>query len=372
MHRLVLMFAVLLTAGTASAQVVSSQPVEDLRKNARVHVGPFYFTPTVQLRDVGIDGNVFNGPDDPKSDVMFNLSPRTELWVPIARRALFSATGAADLVWYAKYRSERSVDPQLTGRVDVYLHRLTLFARNAYVNTRQRFNAEVDLRARHLENTTSAGASYRVSPKLSVEVAGRLAITRFDADAVFLGSNLRDTLNHTTTGVNVTARHRVTPLTTVVLDLERSGDRFPYDSHRNTDTLRILPGVEFKPRALIRGSAHVGFRRFTPADASALSGYSGLVAEYSGAIRIAWSVKSKRFSQAAEKRARSRSCGMAAPRSESLISFVTATLMAPRIGWFLMLLRIGVDIDGVLMRPNARQVEPSDRVAEAARLSPPA
>jgi hypothetical protein len=40
-----------------------------------------------------------------------------------------------------------------------------------------------------------------------------------------------------------------------------------------------MPGVEFKPRALVAGRAYVGYRRFTPADAAALPGFRGLVAD---------------------------------------------------------------------------------------------
>jgi hypothetical protein len=40
-----------------------------------------------------------------------------------------------------------------------------------------------------------------------------------------------------------------------------------------------MPGVEFKPRALISGSAYVGYRRFTPEAAGALPEFSGLVAQ---------------------------------------------------------------------------------------------
>jgi hypothetical protein len=38
-----------------------------------------------------------------------------------------------------------------------------------------------------------------------------------------------------------------------------------------------MPGVEFKPRALIKGSAYVGYRRFTPSAADVLPEFSGLV-----------------------------------------------------------------------------------------------
>src|SRR5882762_7196025 len=145
MRRAFDVLVLLLIGSSLSAQTmpVASQPIEDVRKNARVHVGPLYLTPALQLKEFGVDTNVFNQAGEQKADFMFNLSPKADVWVPLARRALITTTVATDLVWYAKYDTERSVDPQCTGRAEVYVRRLTLFAQDAYLNTRQRLNYEV-------------------------------------------------------------------------------------------------------------------------------------------------------------------------------------------------------------------------------------
>ena len=269
----------LFVPGLAAAQAPASAAIDDVRKTARGHIGPLYLTPALQLKELGIDTNVFNEAGEQRSDFMFNVAPALAVWVPIARRALLSATAATELVWYRQYDSERSINPQITGRAEIYLHRLTLFAGNAYLNTRQRPSFEIDLRSRHLENTTVAGAEYRITPKLSIEAAGRRGIVRYDADAFFLGTRLQEVLDRETRGVSVVARHRVTPLTAIVARVERSQDEFRYSPRRNTATVRVMPGIELSPRALISGSAYVGFRRFTPADEAALPEYAGLVSE---------------------------------------------------------------------------------------------
>jgi hypothetical protein len=48
---------------------------------------------------------------------------------------------------------------------------------------------------------------------------------------------------------------------------------------RNSDSFKVMPGVEFKPRALISGNAYVGYRAFTPLDAAVLPDFKGLVAQ---------------------------------------------------------------------------------------------
>ena len=263
---------------TAAGQTSSPDEIDEVRKNARVHVGPFYLTPSIQLKEFGVDSNVFNAAGEQKSDFTATFGPKVSLSIPIARRALFTGTAATDLVWYAQYESERSIDPQFTGRGEVYLQRLTFFAENAFLNTRQRPNYEIDLRSRHVENNAAAGAGLALTPKFSIEVAGRRHDTRYDADAQFDGTSLQQTLNRTTTGVQLTARHKATVLTTLALRYDNLQDRFEFSPSRDAASYRIMPGVEFKPRALISGSAFVGYRKFTPDHADVLPQFSGMVA----------------------------------------------------------------------------------------------
>jgi Putative beta-barrel porin 2 len=277
--RITLILILLLIPAAAGAQSSSAQEIEQVREDARLHLGPFYVTPTIQLKELGVDSNVFNAAGEQVSDFTITIAPTANVWVPVARRALFRATVATDLVWYAKYDTERSVNPQLTGRGEIYLNRITLFAENAYLNTRQRPNFEIDLRSRHLENNLLAGAEVRVTPKFSVEVAGRRFDTEYDADAEFDGTSLQRTLNRKSTGLQSVVRHRLTPLTTLAVRYDNLRDEFEFAPSRDSKSYRVMPGVEFKPRALISGSAYVGYRKFTPAEAAVLPEFSGLVSE---------------------------------------------------------------------------------------------
>ena len=263
----------------ASAQTEGAEQIDEVRRDARAHLGPFYLTPTIFLRELGVDSNVFNAAGEQKSDFTFTIAPKVDVWVPVARRALFQATAGSDLVWYAEYDTERSIDPQVAGRAELYLRRITLFAGGEYLNTRQRLNYEVDLRARHVEQAATGGLAVRITPKLSVETSVRRDETKFDADAQYDGVSLQRTLNQSTTGLAVAAKHRVTPLTTIVVRYERIEDQFAFSPLRDSRSFRVMPGVEFKPRALIKGSAYVGYRKFTPTTAGVLPEFSGLVAQ---------------------------------------------------------------------------------------------
>jgi len=279
MTRVCALAMALLVPAAAVAQPSWSSAIVDVRQTARVHVGPFYATPALQLKELGVDNNVFNADGDQQSDFTFTVVPKADVWVPMARRALLQATAATDLVWYAQYRAERSVDPRLAFRGELYLHRITLFGESAYLNTRERPNHEIDLRSRHLENGLRAGAGLALTPKFSVELAGHQLTTRYDADAEFDGTSLQRTLNRETRGLEVTARYQLTPLTGMGVRYDKLRDTFTFLPARNSESYRVMPGVEFKPRALVNGSAYVGYRKFTPSEPGTLQEFSGLVAQ---------------------------------------------------------------------------------------------
>jgi hypothetical protein len=276
---LVILTVLTIPAGAAAQGLGGSHQISEVRSSARGHIGPFYLTPGVLLKELGVDGNVFNAAGEQQSDFTFTLQPSLDTWVPIARRALIKATMAPDLVWYAEHASERSVNPRLAVRSDVYLSRLTLFGERQYANARQRPNHEVDVRTRQLQETSVAGMGLAVTPSLSAEVVGRAAQIRHQAGTEFDGTSLERTLNRDVRSLQLTVRHRLTPLTTLALRSDVTAHRFPLLPARDADSYRVMPGVEFAPQALIKGTAYVGHRTFTPSGNGVLPEFNGIVGE---------------------------------------------------------------------------------------------
>ena len=71
-----------LPAGAAAQTEAPGAPA-DVRSEARSHLGPFYFTPGVRLKELGVDSNVFNAAGEQKSDFTFTLAPTLNVSVPI-------------------------------------------------------------------------------------------------------------------------------------------------------------------------------------------------------------------------------------------------------------------------------------------------
>jgi hypothetical protein len=251
----------------------------DPRKDAKMRLGPLYLTPIFQVRDVGVDTNVFDTATNAKTDFTATVAPRVDLWVPFGRRALLTTSTTAGLVYYYTYEKARSVEPDVLVRGDVYARRTTFYAEDRFFRTRERsFEVDATL-ARRSENAATAGVTFRMGSRITTDAAGFQRTVVYDED-VFFGTNLRDSLNRTENGARVTVRTKVTPLTTVLVRAELQRTRFTFSPVRDADGIRVSPGLEFSPKALISGSAEVGFRRFVGED-PALPPFTGLVARAS-------------------------------------------------------------------------------------------
>jgi hypothetical protein len=275
----VLLGVALLMPRPAAAQS-GAEAVDDVRQNARIHVGPLYATPSLLLKEFGIDNNVFNVYGDrQQSDFTATFTPKADLWLTVAKRAMIRATTAADLVWYEKFDDQRSVNPAAALRGELYFHRVTFFGEGSYLNTRQRPNQDIDVRARHVDQQAGGGTRFELTPEISVEVAARQMTTRYDPTVEYDNTSLQETLNRDNQMFAARARYRLTSLTSLAVRYERERDTFQWSPWRDSESYRVMPGVEFKPRALINGSAYVGYRKFTPANPAILPGFEGLVAQ---------------------------------------------------------------------------------------------
>lgn len=279
MMRSALGLCVLLLLPAAALAQVNTLAADNPRENARLKLGPFYVTPRVQLTELGVDTNVFNVSGDRKKDFTATITPSALVWIPVARRGLIRADLGSDLVWYREFASERSIDPFITARGEAYLERFTLFAEESLVRSRQRPSFEIDVRSRRVESRFTGGVDVRLTPKVSLELHGTRSGTDFDGDTEFLGTNLRRSLNRTSSGFGTVARFTPTVLTSFALRAERFEERFSLSPARDNDNVRVMGGVELQPRALINGSAYVGVRHLNPVDESVLPEFKGFVSD---------------------------------------------------------------------------------------------
>jgi Putative beta-barrel porin 2 len=259
----------LCAAVPAFAQDVAPDPFS----TARFRFGAVAFSPGITVTNMGWDTNVFNEWENPKTDFTLTLTPQTDAWLRFgpARVKVHASIG---YVYFADYYKERSWNTDDSVRFEVPLIHFRPYAGYSYLYIRDRPGFEVDARVRRTENAMLAGLDLPLTRKTTVGGAFKRTKTDYAEGATF---NLRDTFNRTTDVYTASARYALTPLTTLLLDTEYVRERFEFSPLRNSEGFRLLPGVEFKPLALISGTARVGVRQLN-FDSPFVPGYTGPVA----------------------------------------------------------------------------------------------
>jgi Putative beta-barrel porin 2 len=226
----------------------------------RFLLGPLAWTPVVTLHDAGFDSNVFNDPTNPQGDTTATLSPRVDAGID-APRLKISGNAVVDFVYYDRFTSERSVNRRVSARVDVPLVLIQPFVTGGYVDTRERMNPEVDVRARRHEHEGSAGVAWHVTSRGDLQVAARAADQMFESGETVRGVSIADRLNRTIEAASAGFRYDVTPLTSFVSEVTGTRERFDVAREFDANHLNANGGFAFDADAIIRGRAVIGYHR---------------------------------------------------------------------------------------------------------------
>jgi hypothetical protein len=253
--KLSLILALSMVSVPAAAQT-EADPVS----TARIHLGPLGVTPAIAVQNIGIDTNVFNEAENPKQDFTATVSPQLETWLRLGRARL-NVDGSMQAVYFKRYSSQSSVGGNGSATLEFRLNRLTAWVGGGVFSTRERASVEIDTRAHRVETTLTVGSNARLTGKTTVGVlAERRKIDFGDANVV--ESALGEQLNRYEAKFTTSLEHSVTTLTTIVLRANVQRDTFDSSSGRDSQRLRIAPGVQFRPNPVISGSAFVGYLRF--------------------------------------------------------------------------------------------------------------
>ena len=263
---LVMLAATLMMATPASAQgLLDNGLPTETPEVARYYVGPFTISPTLVIRELGIDTNVFDDHENPKRDYVLSLSPTVDIFgkLGLLQAALTSST---DFTWYAKYASERSLGRVVRGRVDFLPSRLRLSVGGGLVQTRERPNMEIELRARRNQNEAWGGVGFEISPIARVYTTLHQTTLDFQDNEVYRGIVLSDVLDRRTNVIEAGLAVSVTPFTTLLVSGRRTEDRFVADSRRDSDSQSAKTEFSFARDAIIQGHVNLGYRDFHPVD----------------------------------------------------------------------------------------------------------
>jgi hypothetical protein len=267
-------FGLLLSVAPASGQIQSlgvgaGGSIAEPRPGTvgQVRLGSVVFTPSIGISHLGMDRNVFNDQGERKSDFTVTVGPQAALFYG-TERIRVRATAGVGYVYYARYQSERGVNPG--GRLEGMFQlgrRITFFTDGRFSFVKDRPNAEVDARTRREERDVLGGVRVGLGPRIGVQLDVRELRTKY-GDADYLGVRLDRTLDRFTRTYTLSTSYRLSPYTSVFTGVSLGEEHVPNTTERDGTSRGVFAGLRFGERAKVSGQAEVGYSDF---DATSLA-----------------------------------------------------------------------------------------------------
>jgi len=262
---------------------VAAQAVEATRPDSPLLMGPLQLFPSLTLRDIGIDSNVYNE-SIRHEDFTYTLSPTLKTVLPIGESRL-TTRGALDFRYFQTHKDQQSTSGWLNTQLEVGSGRVRPFGTAGLVRSHERGGYDLDRRAHSLASQMKVGASLALTPVTSLTGWVVRESTRFDRTEVFDGVSLSQQLDRVNRATASGLRFDLTPFTSVISAIEVEKIRFAHAPLRDANSFRFAPMVQFTKGAIIEGQASAGFRDFRPIDPR-LAPYRGFVASVTMAFTV--------------------------------------------------------------------------------------
>ncbi len=284
LKRLRWVLAALFVAGCVP--VAGAQQQVDPLDTARVRLGSFGFTPSL-VTTAGYDSNVTREPGA-IGDSEFVTSPQVETWLHLGR-FLLNTQSAFEAIGFPHQEPNWTFNHHNGAKLTIegarFSPTLTFTHRDTYARPT---GFEINTRSRRLEDDATAGLQWFATGQLTLSAKARRKRTDWAASAVLEGSQLRETLNRTTSSGDIDANVEVTPLTKITLVAQTTRDRFDFSPQRNSDTQHVMGGLTISSPAMLWGSALVGYSHFS-SPASGAADFHGVIS----AVSLGYNSESK-------------------------------------------------------------------------------
>lgn len=260
-HNVLLTLAVsVVLFSVASAPAVA----QNAATTGRFVSGPLVWTPTLQLREAGIDSNVFNEPTgSAKDDRVATASSQVNSVLTLGILQA-STQGSLDYMYFDRYTQERGFNRRVASHIEFPVTRFSPDVTLTWGKVKERAGNEIDTRAPRTDWGYAFGLQTRVTPRVALTATAGRDQTTYEEGVTFRDVELANQLNRQTTRGDLLARVTLTPFTSLVLDGDISRDEFPLRPDAATDNARASVAFEFAPDAVIRGRVQVGYHSLKP------------------------------------------------------------------------------------------------------------
>ncbi|MDD8026461.1 MAG: outer membrane beta-barrel protein [Acidobacteriota bacterium] len=272
---------ILLAAAFLSAQTYVSfrDEWEAVVHNAPWTLGPFRLFPSLSLRNVGYDDNIYFGVKR-EPDYTGTFSPELKVYLPIGGTILLSASENPEYTYYVRESARRSFDNSFSaGLKALLLSRFVLSGQYQDGSHRRQLSPEVGILVTDRSRGWDAGLSFETANQTVFGLtlySHDLTFESYQADPG--GLTLSEALNRTESGGRFEIDYRAFYKGYVFLGAETSEYEFDSTSMawRNAVGRRYFAGARFPVGESIEGTVSLGYKEFRPR-AEGQADFSGFV-----------------------------------------------------------------------------------------------
>jgi hypothetical protein len=227
--------------------------------NAKMKMGPIFVAPSFDLRNVGIDNNVFRDETNPKQDLTATISVNTKFGAHFKALSLIFNQDNRYL-WFRRYTSERSIDGGLGGILELRTRPFRPWLSWSKAKTHERQGYEIDARAGRETPSLETGADVRFGPRTGMTMSIRQQETRYDEGEFFDEVDLKEALDNRVTFGHINGSWAYTQFTNVVGGFEWTRQKFLLNPLRSNDQLSYFAGFEARGDTPVVGKLQIGFK----------------------------------------------------------------------------------------------------------------
>lgn len=236
-------------------------------------MGPFRVDPSLRLRDVGYDGNVYyqREEDEPVSDYTATLSPELRVHVVFRNYLILSFRENPEYVFYVQEKRERRWNNTFAPEFKLLLfHRFVLGGGYSYSSRRWRATSEFDRRANEFKKEFKGSFFYETARETSIGLSAQ------QAEITYEDSYLRDlrgeeislarNLNRRETSGNIEIYYRIFSRTFLFMRGGYTDYKFLHNDSRWRDSYSYQgsAGLILPEAGRVRGKISVGYKRLVP------------------------------------------------------------------------------------------------------------
>ncbi len=251
-------------------------PLAEPWRDARLRIGPLFFNPNFQIKDLGVDQNVFNDvPGAERRDLTGTLSMTSQAGLQI-RRFLVTAQQNNSYIWFRTYTSERSVDGSLKVVGELRLGVLRPWAAIERAKSHSR-GYEVDARAGRETPAWEVGSDIQFGWRIGATGVYRKRSLRFAEGERFDDVDLGAVLDHKAEEMRGYGRLQLTDFTSAIAGVDYSRRRFTTALQRDSDDIYYYAGLESTAESRLRLNLKIGWMEQRHKDPT-VKGFKGLIA----------------------------------------------------------------------------------------------